>query len=457
MRPGWLVCVPAFVLLACGSEAREGIHSGSRLRAKFLVDADGDRMFQGFHDRDLDADCAWAGGDEPRCLPEHVGTITFRDAACSDPLLAATPGECSPVPRYVTVGRDDCTDGAARVWHVGAQVAPAQVFLLDTLSHACTPAAPDPSVMYYGAGEEVALDRFVGGSVVEQGQGRLRTRTIAGRDGSRLPRGAFDAALATACTPSLERSLCMPTFLGTIFTTDAGCTFPAVGYPAACEPPRYIGIAHDELELWELSEPLTPVPSQLYIQILVVATGWTCSPVNVRVNPGALLYSSHARRPLADLAPVERVAGEGGGRLQSLWIAGDSYRSWDGFHDRTLDAECTPTEVAAGQWRCLPPMPQVSLYPMFPDPACSLEAPPHAYVAADDVADHRAIAWEPDGPCRSTAHLHELGAELASGSLYYRTASECMQLSWDTSVQRVFMVGAEIPLDDYAVMTPMVE
>ena len=88
----------------------QGALDGSRLKGRYRVGEDGSREFLGWHDEQLDADCAWmaASDGKERCIPGSKGGLLFHvyaDAGCTTlagVLENYNPG-CQPakLPAYV--------------------------------------------------------------------------------------------------------------------------------------------------------------------------------------------------------------------------------------------------------------------------------------------------------------------------------------------------------------------
>lgn len=78
-----------------GAGAGDSLYqSGSRLRAKYLLGADGSKQFTGWHDSKLNVDCApqLAAGNLLRCLPANTPTYLWADSSCKTSPVAM--GQC---------------------------------------------------------------------------------------------------------------------------------------------------------------------------------------------------------------------------------------------------------------------------------------------------------------------------------------------------------------------------
>lgn len=452
--------VALLLLAACGDNlhGRGVIESGSRLRAKYLVSAGGDRVFQSFHDQDLDLDCTWEGTSPPRCLPERWVTEEFRDPSCAQPVVQVGSGPCAEGPAYVTVELDRCTQATTRVWPVGGLISLTTVFRRNA-SGVCTASSTDPTTNYRMTGVEVPLDRFVSGRVVDLGGGRILTRTVISDDGAVAPLTAFDREINATCQPSMTWEACVPEFSGTYLADDAGCTSPVLTTPTACVPPAYIrDSASQELGLFERGALVTAdptVPLQLYDRsVYVVATGMhSCTARTVTLREGVSLYKAGASVQVDTLVPVERVVGDGV-RLEPWLLHSGGYSSFDGLYDAQLERDCTIEVAGPGIWRCMPESNYVSRF-LFADPQCTQRTSVIFTDDSDDRDDSIAIHHTDDGTCGKLLEAYHPGIEIASGSVYLLGPNGCEPYTWDGV--HAFSVGNNASLDQFIALTELIE
>jgi hypothetical protein len=124
-----LIAAPLIAALACSdgrSPPGEGPTSdsfwepvsGSRLEARFLIGADGSRIFHGWHDRARGEFCRIARGPSGRhfCFPSSNPAV-YSDARCQQP--AGQHLECAF--RYTGVARGDrrCGNETLTLWQEG--------------------------------------------------------------------------------------------------------------------------------------------------------------------------------------------------------------------------------------------------------------------------------------------------------------------------------------------------
>lgn len=470
---GIAAAVSVAVLCGCGDNElpQDVVRSGSRLRAMYFTDAQGDRLFRGtWFDRELGAECAWTGGPTPRCVPARTDTAYFTDAACTAPVVVTAPPQdppdacADPLPAYIAVRRDPCVyDSVDQVWSLGAPVAtPASLYVFNADTGACTATTADPSSAYFAAGPEVPLDRFVGGELVDDlGRGRIRTRTIVADDGALVPLGAYDDQLAAACDVHNDPMRgCMPAASFAAFAEDDTCSRPVITAPDGCEPPAYIAMYQTEPssyfargELWT-SDPAEVV--QLYnMQVYIVADqAWSCSSSPASIVDGYSLY--HAGDRLADDAFEPVVSERGGGvRVQPELARAANHREVTGYHDAALDLPCTPTEVAAGSWRCLPLLHGIWTSFFYADPACS--EPIELMFHYGDEPDLPGLDIDPEGTCGFRFRLFAPGTLRPVGTYFWDNSGVCEAYDPHAPDTEAYTIGPEVTLDPYPELTPVTE
>jgi hypothetical protein len=101
--------------------------SGTRLKIKYYLGADGSKAFKGFYDSQLNVDCyfAKAADGTVRCIPVATATTTtanyYADANCTQPvaLVSQCPGTVTPTQVLAQIG----TYGAIHTFALGAVAA----------------------------------------------------------------------------------------------------------------------------------------------------------------------------------------------------------------------------------------------------------------------------------------------------------------------------------------------
>jgi len=107
--------------------------SGTRLKARYYVGADGSKQFSGWRDTMRNEDCSFSRAEDGviRCLPTPGYASYFADPGCSQPLgMAVTPsGSACPgatlvAPTYV----ESLSCGGFKYYKAGATTTPAMVY-----------------------------------------------------------------------------------------------------------------------------------------------------------------------------------------------------------------------------------------------------------------------------------------------------------------------------------------
>ena len=150
--------------------------SGTRIKAKWLVTADGARQPNGWYDSMRKEDCLFtaAGDGKTRCIPLFGAgaTIYFTDAACSQPLAALslpTDAGCqaSAIPKYGWFPDYSCSAagsvGLYRTFSVGSAVATPSTAFQKSVTN-CTAISSTALYRWYTA-TEVAPTEFAEGVV----------------------------------------------------------------------------------------------------------------------------------------------------------------------------------------------------------------------------------------------------------------------------------------------------
>jgi hypothetical protein len=441
----------AVVLCACSVDVPGDVQSGARLRARWLVAEDGARVFVGLHDAALGADCSWSGGLERRCIPSHESTSFFGDATCSTPVVAVPRGACS-VPELVGVYADPCYVEPPELWRVRYTVALDEIYMLDESRTRCLAYPADPAYTYRTT-TPLPREELVGGRTTLTGSSRVRTQVIAGDDGSYTALGPYDTELDVACWVDYgdgedDARRCVPQGSGTIYSLDDKCEERVAPNRVGCTPPATLTSYHDELRVWRRGERIEPRPTLMYLDVLDVERGWSCTPLDVAFLPGVEAYGVGEEIDVASLPTFERVL-EGGGRLQTWTQRAGDYRAFDGLFDQQLGEDCWVEEVRPGEWRCLPSMGWAYGGWFYDDELCSQPSGVIAFGGAP------VRYWEPGDDCGGgTLHVHEIGVPIAPGSLHERVGGVCQRYESD---EPMHTLGRELGFDAYARLTPSID
>lgn len=118
--------------------------SGERIKARWLVGADGSRQFVGWYDSELDVECSYvlAEDGQTRCVPVGPSTgsilMLYSDAGCTSQVVGIESVCYSSAPKYaISVEGAVCpvTSGALRL---GAEIDPAATPVYDGSPGSCS-------------------------------------------------------------------------------------------------------------------------------------------------------------------------------------------------------------------------------------------------------------------------------------------------------------------------------
>lgn len=457
-------CLLLVVLAACqggGEPPSDGVRSGSRLRARFLADADGARQFETFYDAELSIDCTFQG-EPPRCLPEVAHVRSYRDLGCTMPLFGrgVSDSECATLPDHFGIALagecPDDADGFQRIWRRGERVTPDEIYILE--AGTCVSQAPRLDYEYYAADLELPVEGFVTATYEVSGEGRVRDIVLVGEDGSRQPSGFHDEDLDAECTYDELLGRCVPEFIPQSSWRDELCSSPiAEAIPSPCTSvPRFIGRYSPEgddtysLALFERGPEFTP--SLVWYGAEERSCGFWLADATFK-------YYLAGDDVVGELAELHPVAGDDR-RLQAHYLTDDegSQLRVAGLHDRDGKFDCSPVQTGPDRWHCLPDF-GVTTTRLFADPLCEQEVAVFERSASETRKSVRGIVWQPAGEdgCESHALVHQQGPEIASGNLYVPRLLGCQRLTWNPAELQRFAVGAEVRLDEYVRMTRVTE
>ena len=352
--------------------------SGARLRAKYYVVDGVVEVLLGFHDVQLDADCAFEDsngahvgpGGASYCVPDGVARHRqaqgpYLDAACTIP-AATTPGAGAAT--YALVEPNDACTTAPEV-HRALPPSMRRIYTSDG-NGGCTRAG---AASVQGLGELAPADTFV--RAVEQLElraGRIGVRVLVGDDGSRHVIGGFDvirgeASRVGTAEDGVRRWLpARPAFVGAgapLFA-DAACSEPVaskIGRTATC--------------------PLTAVvvleglcgTGKFFALGAQIASVFQRDAKNACVGvPAGSVLAFRVGAPVADAAYEPAVSldvGTSRVRRRGAAATGDTPAVWTDLIDSVTNEPCDVYPTADGSLRCLPKASAGVAF--FADPGCT--------------------------------------------------------------------------------------
>jgi len=346
--------------------------SGTRLRARLDV-AGSAKVFLGWHDSTLNADCDFARDTSGtlRCLPVDEGTvIRYSDDKCQTPVVLTPAG--LPVAKFVTdpAYQFDCSVAAGpHIVAVGAALTPANLWSKE--SGACAaqsePRAAGDHVNAFGA--TVPDTSFVGSKMVrEKRDSRLDARVIVATDGARQVSSFYDVKRNFACSPLItegDAQACVPSPAATVFSqfADSKCTVALANFTVAhgCAPVTP-GIVHNASGYFEVGGPL--------FGSAFTKNNGMCQPFVPQSDVDTKFYGVGAPVPFSSL-PAIAASNEGAGRVQLATLRGPGKERLyvGGFFDTTFKSKCSAQLGEDQVRRCIAD--DFKSTEVFSDAACS--------------------------------------------------------------------------------------
>jgi len=164
------------------------VRGSGRVRRIYLESPDGLRLPFAYHDTKLGADCRMrTGGGTSSCVPDAVvvGISTYRDAACTDPLVEST-----------LVGGATYVSYLGDVYRPGAPISVPPLYA--SFSDGCRAVDPLPGVTYRPLGPEVVLDEL---ARVPESSARISPLLLKSDESVLREPGFFDRDHDAECRP----------------------------------------------------------------------------------------------------------------------------------------------------------------------------------------------------------------------------------------------------------------
>lgn len=138
--------------------------SGSRLKARYYVGADGSKQFTFmWHDTQRNEDCTFSrvNGSELRCIPGGLPRIYFADAGCTAPLwvTAKAPAASCYSTSAAKYGTNPDASGCPTALHILTAAAPTMIY--SGSPGACIGSAASDALSYFTSGGTIAWSEFV--------------------------------------------------------------------------------------------------------------------------------------------------------------------------------------------------------------------------------------------------------------------------------------------------------
>jgi hypothetical protein len=438
--------------------------SGSRLRAKWRVSADGARDFIAWHDSQLNVDCFWYPTSDgvTRCLPMGAPfTSAYADAACTQAAIVLNASDpcAAQLPAYAITYAppSGCSGNWGRVHARGAKVAQTTYYFQGSSCTAQTVSAGD--ALY--ATTDVANVTFVGAKVdqVVSAATRLRGEFIVADDGTREMSHWFDSQFSWSCRQgnAVDGQIrCIPDLrLGesTVEWADTMCTMHVAPLQGTFCDDAGVGPFIGRVEPLDDSGCGSHTGSRAFATGAAIPDGSTIyngiPPTSC--NPTTAPYTYY--REGAEAPPSQFVATPltptGAGRLQlSAYTPaaadGRAFPRRATWRDTQLGTDCRFTTAADGVERCVP----VGIGIFFSDSACT--QPVAALNDPCDPSPKYAIHVEPTG-CPGKSHVYPVLTATSAAQLYTDSGGTCTAVS--PTAYPLVAVGAEVAASMLATST----
>lgn len=354
------------LLLACESHDRADAgpppfepptpQSGTRLRRQLLELENGERLFHGWYDTELETECVFrrSADGEYRChpLPVTLGS-EYRDAACTERVHGVVGCEA---PAFIHVFDEQSCPPHSRTLRRTEEVSERPVYWtpgippMECRPRHELPGALDQFHAYTPVDERLLV---TGEVVIERTEARVAARWIVTSDGAAELLGLYDTQREEPCSPVPGRDggLCVPDSAVQAWPESPTCPDAVVAL-GPCEAGADLAFRYDGC-------PRTLEPR---------AIGPTLTASECRrdgelrsTEPAPAGAMGTLRRETAELSrlQVERYVTESGVVAPRVWP----------FFDPGFGSLCRPARVA-GELRCVPLSDYLTLG-SFADPGCT--------------------------------------------------------------------------------------
>jgi hypothetical protein len=438
-------------------DPNDGARSGTRLKLKWQVYADGTRdlVENLYRDGQLGTDCHLDNFSDghPYCVPVGMG-LGYANNTCTQKIgLAFTPATCArPAQDYIVQYSSTmpCTSPVTHVYQRGAQVAGTQYWLAGPTVGSCTGPYSN-SYTFFAIGNEVLPTQLVQLTTGSIGQGAFTVSTNQSADGFVVPLHLHDNTNNQDCNPfslpGTTSAKCVPTdTISAGYYNDAQCMQPEVASLAACTPPPVAvqfppnRCTIDPPNYFSLGQMVSAPP--LYNLGATCAstpppTGYNFFTVGSPITLGQLSRSPQA---VADH------------RIQVIQLMSGVTRFRDRYlTDMMLDDECRSFTAYDGSVVCLPGI-GASFGTYYTDVGCTVTMDiaimSRGPNTCESTAPKHAVKFTGPqaGQCASTFEVRQVGAAY-TGQLYTK-GTTCNVI--DTTHVAMYQLGATVPIASLA-------
>jgi hypothetical protein len=335
--------------------------SGTRLRARVGVTAEGDKAWQGWYDSERQETCAFSRtGEGSHCLPSRASVFLFSDASCTQPVAQVDPNACT-APEYVEMSTSaGCAAAMVRIFELGEALPAAAPIYERDAGGVCVQSFAGGTLR--NASQEVPLSAFVAGApFTDEGPARVRAEGVVGVDGTRAVQGWVDSAgegRSCGFRPTEDGiRRCLPSHnVYPAAYADATCTTQVLGFsPSECSPAepdvRAVISSPDVCGTARVVERGGTVTGAYSLSISGMDEICTAEPVS-----STQYFAVGPLVAPGDYAEIASTMNEAdSGRLKPRYDTTADGGCWfDTWVDSELDTPCFFMPAADGQLRCMP-------------------------------------------------------------------------------------------------------
>lgn len=371
--------------LAC-MEKTTNHSSGSRIKGRFLVTAEGDRAWEGWHDVELGIDCAVQGpfaDGSYRCLPRtaRYAYAFYADENCSDAIYDVSDG-CM-LETLVIADTTGCNPTTYRHLEIGELFTPEGMIYERSTDGSCRATSPRAGAEYHYPGAEIPSTQFAEVDFAEwPGAGRIGGYGYESSDGFHQLLGWYDSAIDRRCYFSRSAGgadRCMPISSAGNEFSDATCMTPLITRSGECPVEMPVYAAFYNRDRCVVTSTILRSEEE-FTGTVHTGTAQNCSEATSESASNVHRYRTTAL-PDSDFAAAEiTVVSSDPGRLKPRYRTTADGGCWFyDWWDSELETSCDVMYGSDGEQRCYPQGLTFSTVRLFTDSSCSGELVEYAY------------------------------------------------------------------------------
>jgi hypothetical protein len=443
-----------------GPDPTDGAHSGTRLKLRYWVFADGTKQWNTFYDAERKETCSsqsgWPDGNT-YCTPSAAGVV-YSDTACSQKVAEVYNGApgCAPsLPGYaLEYAYQPCTSGPAHLYTLAGKLALTSYYYKGS-DGGCTGPYAASNESLYSLGSEVRTTDLVKLSMGGPTTGnRISQRFLTSSDGMAMPGTLHDAMLGDDCYPSYwidgaQSAACAPSDVAYAgYAHDAVCSLLELNVYKGCTPPRF-AVNYPYTACPTEPAAYSVVSGQAPASPLYYPSGNSCYAATP--DPNEDYYSLGAPLSLASMTRGPEPTP--GHRVQLIYMATPEGLRWRDYalYDNQQQAECGPVTLPDGSTRCIPYGGYAQTY--YTSSACTatidlVEVQTGPSSCGAPAVPRFASKYLPQmgGTCSYNYEIHSVGAEV-TGPVY---TSDGGCVVYQPSQTKLYQLGPVVDLSTFA-------